>query len=94
MRERDKKVIWPVYFDSTKTRSQGRRVPKKLAAPAPKLSDIRALVEKMGLRCDLVAEAAYPSSPWRKTGYVWVSTKGSKNNLLRRIAENLPRIHP
>ncbi len=93
MRERDKTVLWPVYFDSTKARSQGRKVPKKLAVPSPKLSDIQAAMEKLGLKCDLVIEAAYPRSPWRKIGYITAPKKGSKSNLLKQIAEVLLTVH-
>jgi len=91
MREKDRVILWPVYFDSTKTRSQGRRVPKRLAVPAPRLSDIQAAVEKMGLKYNVAVEPAYPPSPWRKIGYVSVPKKGTKSNLLRKIAEYLPK---
>jgi len=94
MRERDRLILWPVYFDSTKTRSQGRRLPKRLAVPTPKLSDIKTSVEKIGFRCDAVIEVAYPRSPWRKTGYISVHKKGPKNNLIKRVSENLLNVRP
>lgn len=94
MRQRDKTILWPVYFDSTKSRSQGRRVPKKLAVPAAKISQLQAALEKLRIQYDLVVETAHPRSPWRKIGYISVSKKGSKNSLLRKIAENLLRTDP
>lgn len=92
MRARDKIILWPVYFDSSKTRSQGRRVPKKIAVPTPKLNDIQTAVEKLGLKCTIATELAYPRSPWGKTGHVSVSKGRSKNNLLNDIAESLRKI--
>ena len=32
---KDKIVIWPVYFDASKSRKEGRRIPKKLAIKYP-----------------------------------------------------------
>lgn len=93
MRDRDKIILWPVYFDSTKTRSKGRRVPKKIAVPTPKLTDIQTAVEKFGLKGEIVTESAYPRFPWGKTGYVSVFKEGSKKNLLKKVAENLWKIH-
>jgi len=91
MRESAKIFLWPVYFDSTKTRSQGRRVPKKLAVPSPKLSDIQASLERMGFKCDVVSEGSYPRSPWRETGYITMSKRYSKYSLLKKVAEDLKR---
>ena len=41
MRKQDKMIIWPAYFDSTKTRRDGRRIPKSLAVPSPKILEIK-----------------------------------------------------
>lgn len=94
MRERNKIIIWPLYFDLRKTRSQGRRVPKKFAVPNPNLNSIQAAVEKMGLQYEAVPEASYPRSSWKKTGYISVSKKVARNRLLKEIAEKLSNTRP
>jgi signal recognition particle subunit SEC65 len=33
-------VLWPVYFDSAVTWSEGRRIPKSMAVRAPNTEDI------------------------------------------------------
>lgn len=92
MRKKDKIVVWPVYFDSTKTRAEGRSVPKSLAVSSPRLDEIRKAVERTGLRPDVVSDAAHPSNPLRKTGLVFVPKKGSKTQTLRNIAKELLNI--
>jgi signal recognition particle subunit SRP19 len=92
MRKQNKIILWPVYFDSTKTRLEGRRVPKSLAAPSPKLEEILKAVERMGLRPEIVADAAHPSSPWQKNGLLAIPKKGSKVETLRKIAKELLNI--
>jgi len=92
MRKQNKIVLWPVYFDSTKTRLEGRRVPKSLATPSPKLEEIREAVERAGLRPEIVADAAHPSFPWQKSGLLVIPKKGSKAKILREIAKELLNI--
>lgn len=94
MREKDRIILWPIYFDSTRTRSEGRRVPKRLAVRAPRLKDIQRASEDLGLKFEAVMETAFPRSPWRKTGYISVLKKGPKNQLLEKIAEKLLKDRP
>jgi len=93
MRKQNKIVLWPVYFDSTKTRLEGRKVSKSLATPSPKLEEIRKAVERAGLQPEIVADAAHPSIPWQKTGLLVISRKGSKAKILQDIAKELLNIH-
>jgi len=80
MRKQDKVkvILWPVYFDSTKTRSEGRKVQKKLAVSAPTLDEIRKAAEQMGFRPEIVSGAAYPSVSWQKTGLITIPKKEAK----------------
>jgi len=86
-------VLWPIYLDSTKTRSEGRRVSKKLAVPAPKLEEIQRVAMSLGFRPETVSNAAHPSFPWQKTGLIVTSKKGSKTQIIRKIAEKLLESH-
>ena len=92
VRKKDKIIVWPVYFDSTKTRAEGRSVPKGLAVSSPGLEEIRKAVERAGLRPEIVLDAAHPSNPLRKTGLVFVPKRGSKTRTLRKIAMELLNI--
>lgn len=92
MRKQDKVVLWPAYFDSTKTRGEGRKIPKSLAVPSPKISELKEAVEKLGLEHELVPEAVYPKTPWLKTGMLLVAKKESKNQMIKRITRQLQKI--
>ena len=91
MRKQDKIIIWPAYFDSTKTRSDGRKVPKNLAVPSPKILEVKEAAEKLGLSNELVADAGYAKMPWLKTGMVLVKKKGSKGQVVLLIARQLQK---
>jgi signal recognition particle subunit SRP19 len=92
MRKQDKIIIWPAYFDSTKTRKDGRRVPKNLSVPSPKILEIKNAVEKLGLEHELVTDAGYPKTPWLKTGKLLVKKKEAKEQVIRKIAKQLLKI--
>ena len=92
MRKQDKVAIWPAYFDQTKTRKDGRRVEKSLAVQHPKIDEVTLAVQKLGLKHELVADSGYPKMPWVKMGMVLVEKQGSKEQVIRRIAGQLPKI--
>jgi len=89
MRKQNKIVLWPVYFDSNKSRMEGRRVPKKLAIPSPKLEEIQKAAKRMGLQPEIAPDAVYPRSPRQKIGLLVIPKKDSKAETLRKIAKEL-----
>jgi signal recognition particle subunit SRP19 len=92
MRKQDKIIIWPTYFDSTKTRRDGRRIPQSLATPSPKILEIKDAAEKIGLEYELVADAGYSKISWLKTGMILVKKNEAKEQIIRRIAKQLLKI--
>lgn len=84
-----RQVIWPVYLDSTKSRKQGRRIPKSIAVEAPKLQEIEQATRLLGYSPEAKPELAYPKMGWEKKGCVLVEKRDSKNKVLRKIAERI-----
>ena len=89
MRKQEKAIIWPEYFDSAKTRSEGRRVSKEFAVQAPKSLEIQEAATRLGLKNELVPEVGYPKTPWRRTGLTLVEKKSPKEQIIKRIAKQL-----
>ena len=93
MRKQNKIVVWPVYFDSTRARGQGRKIPKKYAVPNPKLDEICKALDKLKLKYEVVADAAYPKMPWRRTGVIYVEkVKKPKLEILKLIGQKLEEL--
>lgn len=55
-----------------------RKIPKNLALPSPKISELKEAVEKLGLEYELVLEASYPKMPRLKTSMILVTKKRLK----------------
>jgi len=92
MRKQDKVILWPAYFDSAKTRREGRKVPKSLAVPSPKISELKEAAERLGLEHELIPDACYPKAPWLRTGMLLIAKKETKNRTLKEVAKQLQRI--
>ncbi|MGD8566231.1 MAG: signal recognition particle subunit SRP19/SEC65 family protein [Candidatus Bathyarchaeota archaeon] len=91
MRKQKKTVLWPVYFDSMKTRKLGRKVPKELAIASPKILEIKEALGKIGLDCELILDASHPQT-LKKNGMLTVEKLEPKNELIKKIAKNLVEI--
>ncbi|KYK27866.1 hypothetical protein AYK20_01920 [Thermoplasmatales archaeon SG8-52-1] len=88
-RGEDKYVIWPIYFDNSISRIQGRKVSKKYAVDKPTVESIIKAAKSLGLNPTLEKDRAFPSRHWRKEGRVLVDKKESKRKLLVKIANRL-----
>ena len=89
MRKLDKFIIWPAYFDSGKTRKEGRRVIKNLAVSSPKINEVEEAANNLDLENEIIPEKGYPKTPWQKTGMLLVEKDGSKEEIIERIAKQL-----
>jgi signal recognition particle subunit SRP19 len=91
LRGRGKLRVWPVYFDASLSRGEGRRVPRSKAIRDPKAEEIAKAAKKLGLNPILEPAATYSKQPWRPIGVVLVDKKGSKTRIINDIAEELKR---
>jgi signal recognition particle subunit SRP19 len=89
MRKQDKAIIWPAYFDSGKTRMEGRRVAKNMAVQSPKILEIQEAAAKLGLEHETVPDKGYPKTPWNKAGMMLVEKIGSKEQVIKGLAKQL-----
>ena len=89
MRGKGKLRIWPAYFDVRYSRGEGRRVPRDKATRDPKAEDIEKVAQNLGLNPILQFGKAYSKQPWKNTGVILVDKKGSKAEIINKIAGSL-----
>ena len=58
----------------------------------PKILEIQEAAQKLGLNFEVVADKGYPKMPWAKTGMLLVEKKGSKEQVIRKIANQLLKV--
>ncbi|CAG8539897.1 3885_t:CDS:2 [Dentiscutata heterogama] len=63
--------LYPVYFDSTKSHQEGRRVVRELAVPNPLAKDLAESIKILGLSCVFEPHKTHPRN-WGNPGRVRV----------------------
>ena len=83
-------VLWPEYFDISRSRAEGRRLPKSLCVDKPDLDIIAKGAMILDLEYKIIEDAAYPSNSNEKNGCFRVEKgKMKKTTLLSKIGETL-----
>ena len=88
-KDEDKYVVWPIYFDKSLSRINGRKVSKKHAIEKPNIEAIAKAAKSLGLNPVLEKDCAHPSRRWKKEGRVLVDKKDSKSKLLLQISNRM-----
>ena len=83
-------VLWTEYFDISRSRAEGRRLPKSLCVDKPDLDIIAKGAMILDLEYKIIEDSAYPSNSNEKNGCVRVEKgKMKKTTLLSKIGETL-----
>lgn len=83
------KVVYPVYFERSISRKQGRRVTKDRSFDNVKLEDLIHAAKKIGLKYTEEKKRHHPARWWLEEGRILVNTDLAKEKLLRKIGDAL-----
>ncbi|WP_435070311.1 signal recognition particle subunit SRP19 [Haloplanus sp. C73] len=80
-------VIWPAYLDASKTRAEGRRVPRDQAVEEPTVDEIATAAQQVGYDAVIERDVTYPRE-YEPRGRVLVqgADDATKNDLVQAIA--------
>lgn len=81
-------IVWTVNIDRKKSRSEGRRIPRRLAVPNVKLDELAKACEMLGLSYE-VEQKKYPRCWWEEGGRIRVEKKMKKSELMVKLAEKI-----
>lgn len=79
--------LYPVYFDKTRSRAEGRKVGTELAVENPLARDIVDAVQLLGLQLALEPEKLHPKD-WANPGRVRVLLKNESGKLVNPRIKN------
>ena len=88
-KSKGKYILWPAYFDSSKTRREGRKIHKSLTVESPQVQDIYKAAIRLGLNPVEEKNSHYPRFCWEKAGNILVDKKSKKSVLISNIAKEL-----
>jgi signal recognition particle subunit SRP19 len=85
---RDAVVIWTVNIDKKKSRSEGRRIPRRMSVPNVKLIEMVEACKKLGIEC-IPEQKKYPKCWWEEGGRLIVRKSKGKTKLMLEIAKKI-----
>jgi signal recognition particle subunit SRP19 len=85
-------LVWPANIDSSKTRLEGRKIPKGQSVQAPRIDELAEAARRLSIETEITPQKSRPRNWWEKTGYVTISKKTSKTELLRALSAEIRRI--
>ena len=88
MKDYEKQVIWLDYFNSSYSRSQGRRVSRNRSIKNPILSDLLEAAKRLNLN-PVSHEVIHPKRTSINSGYISITKKNNKSLVLQDIAKML-----
>jgi signal recognition particle subunit SRP19 len=83
-------MIWPIYIDSKKSKSEGRKINKEYAVSRPKLTEISRAARKLNLKPKVEDDKSYNGKWKENSGRIIIERENiSKNEILIRISEKI-----
>ena len=87
-----KLVIWTVNLDKKKSRSRGRKIPRRFAVPNVKLQEIVDACRDLGIEVQVERDKKYPRCWWEESGRVVIKKeliKETKTKLMIEISKRI-----
>jgi len=91
LKDKTKLVIWPVYLDATKSRSEGRLLSMKDSVRSPVLKEIEKAALELNLAPVVEPAKVHPKSWWVTSGRVLVDKKAPKSVIAKQIAQKITK---
>ncbi len=83
-------MIWPAFIDSELSRSQGRRLARRLCVKGPSVEEMLDSARSLGLKCEVAAKSL-PRRWYCESKALLVDEKLPRAEAIRRIAEEIRR---
>ena len=89
-RQRKTWIIYPEYFDKNKSRSNGRKVPKRLTVKNPHVEDIADILDGMDVPNRMEKHASHPAHWYEENGRIIIpKQKEKKLEFLKKLSKKL-----
>ncbi|MFX0076372.1 MAG: signal recognition particle subunit SRP19/SEC65 family protein [Candidatus Hermodarchaeota archaeon] len=86
-------IFWPQYFDAKRSRSDGRRLPRKFAVDKVNLEEIVKAAKNLGYHAEIERGYKYPRTWWEDPGRVVLDAKGKKKNkIMLELAKEIRKL--
>ena len=87
-------IVWPANLDSSKTRLEGRKIPKGQSVQAPRIDELAEASRRLSVEVAITPQKSRPRNWWEKTGFLTVpkNSRRTRTELLRTLASEVRKI--
>jgi len=87
-------IVWPANLDSSKTRLEGRKIPKGQSVQAPRVDELAEAARRLSVEVEITPQKSRPRNWWERTGYITVpkNSPNTRTELLRSLAGEVRKI--
>ena len=86
-------IYWPQYFDMKRSRSEGRRLPKKFSVEKVSVDLVAKAARRLGYTTEIEKSLRYPRTWWDEPGRILIDTKGKKKSkVLLEVAKEIQKM--
>lgn len=87
-----KTIVWPANLDSSKSRLEGRKIPKGQSVQAPRVDELAEAARRLSVEVEITPQKSRPRNWWERTGYITVPKNSPRTELLRSLAGEVRKI--
>ena len=85
-------LIWPASIDSTKSRLEGRKIPKSQGVQTPRIDELIEAARRLSIETEATPQKSRPRMWWEKTGYVLIPKDKTRTQALRALSAEIRRM--
>jgi len=85
-------LVWPANIDSSKSRLEGRKIPKGQSVQAPRIDELAEAARRLSIEAEVTPQKSRPRNWWEKSGYITIPKKSPKTELLRSLSSEIRKI--
>jgi len=85
-------LIWPASIDSTKSRLEGRKIPKSQGVQTPRIDELIEAGRRLSVEIESTPQKSRPRTWWEKTGYVIIPKDKSRTQALRALSAEIRKM--
>ena len=84
----DSYIVWTINLDKKRSRSEGRKIPRRFSVPNVKPEELAKACKALGLSYE-VEQKKYPRCWWEEGGRIRVEKRMKKTELMIKLAEKI-----
>jgi signal recognition particle subunit SRP19 len=85
-------LVWPASIDSSKSRLEGRKIPKSQGIQTPRIDELIEAARRLSIETEAIPQKSRPRTWWEKTGYILIPKGKPRAQVLRSLSAEIRKM--